>query len=479
MEPLFFSTGQVARELAITQARVRDLCRNGAIEAETTAGGQFRISREVVDRLRRDGVPDTPRPMPNAEQALTVIPPPVRRSRPALLSAPSDVVIESSEALVCLQNELQSLALRQQKEEQLDWFRERERQGAERARQRLEAEQRRQAQFAADQRRETLKTTWLQRGLNRVPDEAPQSVRLDVHEAVVEALDRLDPGYLDFTVEQLVSAAVDRALKPWRTAKQVADAIKGACEAWNVPWDMRHDTTWKARMYQAAGAVVSKLRDGATIDEVKIAASQAVVSLVQEFEHGKVCTEIANNIWNLSGETSEEREQGKDAVRAALAKLPIGASKREMEKARDDALEPIRGAIAARRDREMRDRILEFVELRYKFKYLSHEERQKALGEVREAFHQLPAGTAEAALKKAIDTVIDRFHAIHEQHEREKKKRRGAKQSRCRSDATRSTRRTNIWRTSRTIWTGNSNLPAATLSCWAKRNDFGSQFDSV
>jgi excisionase family DNA binding protein len=53
-----------ARELGITQARVRDLCRNGAIPAEMTDGGQFRIPREVLDKLKREGVPALPRPMP-------------------------------------------------------------------------------------------------------------------------------------------------------------------------------------------------------------------------------------------------------------------------------------------------------------------------------------------------------------------------------------------------------------------------------
>src|SRR6516165_9369252 len=125
MEPLFYSTGQAARELGITQARVRDLCRNGAIQAEMTDGGQFRIPREVLDRLRREGVPDTPRPMPNGGQVVTVIPPPARR-HPALLAEPSDEVIDSAEEVVCLENELKSLGLRRQKEEHLDWFRERE-----------------------------------------------------------------------------------------------------------------------------------------------------------------------------------------------------------------------------------------------------------------------------------------------------------------------------------------------------------------
>src|SRR5258705_13904522 len=124
MEPLFYSTGQAARELDITQARVRDLCRSGAVQAEMTDGGQFRIPRAVLDKLKREGVPAPPRPMPNGGNALTAIPPPARH-HPALLAEPSDEVIAGAEEVVCLENELKSLGLRRQKEEQLDWFRER------------------------------------------------------------------------------------------------------------------------------------------------------------------------------------------------------------------------------------------------------------------------------------------------------------------------------------------------------------------
>jgi excisionase family DNA binding protein len=40
MQQLFYSTGQVARQLGITLATVRFLCENGVIAAETTPGGQ-------------------------------------------------------------------------------------------------------------------------------------------------------------------------------------------------------------------------------------------------------------------------------------------------------------------------------------------------------------------------------------------------------------------------------------------------------
>src|SRR5260370_31679906 len=115
--------------------------------------------------------------------------------------------------------------------------------------------------------------------MREVPYDAPESVRLDVHEAVVQALERLGPSHPASVVQQLVGAAVDRALTPWRTAKQIADAVKGAGESWNVPWDMRHPSTWNARIYQTAGAAVGRPRNGGTLNQAQAAASEPVPAI--------------------------------------------------------------------------------------------------------------------------------------------------------------------------------------------------------
>src|SRR5260370_23048389 len=108
--------------------------------------------------------------------------------------------------------------------------------------------------------------------MREVPYDAPESVRLDVHEAVVQALERLGPSHPASVVQQLVGAAVDRALTPWRTARPIADAIKDACESWNVPWDMRHGSPWNARMNQTAGAPAGRLRNAPHLHEHTVAA---------------------------------------------------------------------------------------------------------------------------------------------------------------------------------------------------------------
>ena len=66
MPGLFYSTGQVARQLGTTAAVVRVLCENGLVAAETTPGGQWRVPASEVERLKRDGLPPIPRPLPNS-----------------------------------------------------------------------------------------------------------------------------------------------------------------------------------------------------------------------------------------------------------------------------------------------------------------------------------------------------------------------------------------------------------------------------
>ena len=68
-EDLYYATGQAARELGATQEAIRALCQGGLIEAEITPGKQFRIRASELERLRREGLPQTPRPMPGESRA--------------------------------------------------------------------------------------------------------------------------------------------------------------------------------------------------------------------------------------------------------------------------------------------------------------------------------------------------------------------------------------------------------------------------
>src|SRR2546425_448807 len=98
---LYFSTGQAAKEWGVSVATVRALlCASGAIEHETTPGGQYRVPKSVVDKLKRDGLPAVPRPLPEDNSRPTR----PRHGHPALLAEPSDDVIESAEDVVATRN---------------------------------------------------------------------------------------------------------------------------------------------------------------------------------------------------------------------------------------------------------------------------------------------------------------------------------------------------------------------------------------
>src|SRR5260370_18192497 len=98
MQPLFYSTGQVARQLGTTLAAIRVLCENRVIATETTPGGHWRVSALEVERLKRDGLPPIPRPLPT-ESA-----PPARNGtdgrhgfNPELLAEPPDEVVSATD----------------------------------------------------------------------------------------------------------------------------------------------------------------------------------------------------------------------------------------------------------------------------------------------------------------------------------------------------------------------------------------------
>jgi len=147
------------------------------------------------------------------------------------------------------------------------------------------------------------------------------------------------------------------------------------------------------------------------------AARQAIVPLVQEFEHQRACAEI---IASVRGELSEahaaEADEGKEQVQKALAELPVGASRREMERTRDRALEPIRGRIAARLDEKMREGVL-FLFTWSLPSGMSQEEKAEALAEAREEIAKLPAGTPKCEIEKARDGVIAEYKEEHERTE--------------------------------------------------------------
>src|SRR6266849_7579715 len=223
MEPLYYSTGQAARQLGTTLAAIRVLCENRVVAAETTPGGQWRVPASEVERLKRDGLPPIPRPLPT-ESA-----PPTRNGtdgrhgfNPELLAEPSDEVVSAADQVAITRSMLEKRKIDREIEETEDWFRDRQRHqaAAEAAeRQGIEARQ-------AEQHRLLWMQEWTQYALNSLPYGAQQEVEMEVHTMVQEALSVLQPSQPEAITRRLVDAAVRKALGPWNRKQEIERALK-------------------------------------------------------------------------------------------------------------------------------------------------------------------------------------------------------------------------------------------------------------
>lgn len=203
MQALFYSTGQVARELGTTQAAIRVLCESGVMASETTPGGHMRIPDSEVKRFKRDGLPPIPRPLPT-ESALPARYVPARfqehSDSPAM---PSEVQL-AADSVAISRSGLEKRKVDRELEETEDWFRERARQKA--AEEAIERQQR-EAQLAQEQR-QRWEQQWTEYAFNSLPHDAQGEVEIEVHAAVDAVLSRLHPSQPAAIVKPLVDTAV-------------------------------------------------------------------------------------------------------------------------------------------------------------------------------------------------------------------------------------------------------------------------------
>jgi hypothetical protein len=106
----------------------------------------------------------------------------------------------------------------------------------------------------------------------------------------------------------------------------------------------------KQRAWDAAVAAVGKVREEASYHEMETAAVQAVQPMIREYEHEQACQRIVRRVY-IYDTTREEEEGAKEAVRNALAALPIGAEAKQLEKAEETALAPYKAAVATRKEK--------------------------------------------------------------------------------------------------------------------------------
>src|ERR1019366_7068351 len=184
MERLFYPTGQVARQLDTTLAVIRLLCENRLIASETTPGGHLRVPAAVVERLKREGLPPIPRPLPTESAPPARHGTADRHDHTEYLAKPSDEVVSAADQVDITRSLLEKRKIERELEENEDWFRERQRRQAT-----AEAAERQRTELKqAEQRRLLWAQQWTQYAINSLPYDARREVEMEVHTTVQEAL---------------------------------------------------------------------------------------------------------------------------------------------------------------------------------------------------------------------------------------------------------------------------------------------------
>ena len=332
---LYYSSGEAARLLAISQAQLRALCEAKSVTASMTSGGQWRVPYEEVERLKAEGVPPAPRPMPMPDGTA-----PRRanggRNGGELLGPPSVGLMGTAEKVVAAENLLRQRRLELELAEVEDRHRQhKERVASERAeRNRQELELWRQNCREEEGRREVARQAeaqkrWRDRWIDHAVKSAaaaPAEYRLEAHDRVSALLDELSPTLDQATLESLVAAAVEEALRPWRHAQDRQRVIEDSLK--RLPTWARNSATpieWEKAVTDIVVEVTAALGEDATYEAMMAASSPAVDALLAACGHLARLNKVVRRLW-LSAD--DER-----AVRTALGKMPVGSSEDEMERA--------------------------------------------------------------------------------------------------------------------------------------------------
>ena len=152
-----------------------------------------------------------------------------------MLATPSEELIADAEDLERKKLELQKLGVRRQIEEEMDFLRAREQEEEdteEQRRTRLNEQRHQQqrdlVQAQEQRRRQRWQSQWIEHALQSMPYDAPEETKLHVHAQVSETLAGLNPSESRQVVRQLVEAATEKALKPWRRQKEIQKIIEDA-----------------------------------------------------------------------------------------------------------------------------------------------------------------------------------------------------------------------------------------------------------
>jgi excisionase family DNA binding protein len=414
---VFYTTGQVARELKVSNQTVRNHCASGVIKASRSAGGHFRIEPAELERLKNLGsLPSVARPALSENGTR-----PTKKNPNELLAEPSIDVIESAEEayvsdrqLVRDTHQLHRMKIRKEAVELQDFFDAREQAQLDK---RLEEERRqaeldqkqiqqRHAELAAEGRRR-FERKWLEYAIERKRWDSPADYVLLIKPELLATLANIEPDESDYIVQRSVDAAIARALQPWNTAEErrqaKAQAIERALD--DLPFYMRFDRDWQARARKSACEAVDGARDDTSANTLAALARVSVHPLIQEYEHGERIQSALGSVFLPTGNVND-LDEAREAVQTALSALPVGASDRQIEQTKNNALAPVQQRITTRS-------MMARLEARLP-RELSSAEKTTTLASVTKAITAMPSDAPENEWEKTAEKAIDRQAKKHQ-----------------------------------------------------------------
>jgi excisionase family DNA binding protein len=354
----FFTTGQVAKELKCSDQTIRNLCASGQITASRSAGGHYRIAPAELERLRAlEELPAVARAMiSNGARQL-------KKNTHELLGPPSEQVIQTAEdafisdrELATDTNRLERLKIRKQAVELTDFFEDRnqhrlEKELVEQRRKQELAEKRKQQQEAAlaAEERQRFTSKWVAYAVVQRPSDAPIDYPLVIQDDVLSTLNKLDPATNESVVQALIDAAIAHSLRPSRLAEERSEAKRIAVNSAldHLPIYMRWDDDWVARAHKAASDAIESAREDASTSHFVATAKLAVRPLIIQYRHQERIQKAMKYV-ALAGGDYEDQQGGQEAIRVALADLPVDITDRQIEQAKANALAPIQERITTR-----------------------------------------------------------------------------------------------------------------------------------
>jgi hypothetical protein len=294
--------------------------------------------------------------MPNDTRTVAPgIVPPLSAGPAVLLADPSQEAIDAADEVVRLESEVRALGLKRQREEALDWFRQREQDEEDEVAEQQEAEAAHDAEDRERDRRRYMQERWLEYALASVPWEAQGEVELQLHAKVKATLVQVDADEPDTVVRRLVDAVVAAVLRPYHRLKEVEQVIEDA--VFRLPYAA---SAWKQQARESAREAVERLRMDAPMRKVQETAAEAVDRVAERHSATKAAEADADErrrlVQWLPLELHEFNEQGRrlalEAVGQAFAKLPVGTPREKLIAARDAALAPFRVALEQNREQQ-------------------------------------------------------------------------------------------------------------------------------